>query len=163
MFTPLSISFCFLFSSLSSLFPFYTPYLRSLKLPPLFQASPVFPLFSLLFKNFPPVLTIFPSLVSRSKQKLPLSFILLFFYASVESSIYKAISAVVRGEQGSGLLSRMGRRGSRVRSPMGAWGFRFWGQHAERERLNCFGFYFILFYLLGTQKWVTTKSDDNNE
>jgi len=34
---------------------------------------------------------------------------------------------------------------------MGAWGFRFWGQHAERERLNCFGFYFILFYLLGTQ------------
>jgi hypothetical protein len=46
---------------------------------------------------------------------------------------------------------------------MGAWGFRFWGQHAERERLNCFGFYFILFYLLGTQKWVTTRSDDNNE
>jgi hypothetical protein len=40
----------------------------------------------------------------------------------------------VRGEQGSGLLSRMGRRGRRVRSPMGAWGFRFWGQHARRER-----------------------------
>ena len=69
LFTPLGISFCFLFSSLSSLFPFYTPYLRSLKFPPLFQASPVFPPFSPLFRNFPLVLTIFPSPVSRSKTK----------------------------------------------------------------------------------------------
>ena len=39
LFTPLGISFYFLFSSLSSLFPFYTPCLHSLKFPPLFQAS----------------------------------------------------------------------------------------------------------------------------
>jgi hypothetical protein len=39
LFTPLGISFYFLFSSLSSLFPFHTPCLRSLKFPPLFQAS----------------------------------------------------------------------------------------------------------------------------
>jgi hypothetical protein len=83
----------------------------------------------LLFRNFPLVLSsFFPLSLLQNKKKLPLSFVsslLLFhsnsppFSASVESSIYRANLAVARGEQGSGLLSRMGSRGRRVRSPMG--------------------------------------------
>ena len=53
LFTPLGISFCFLFSSLSSLFPFYTPYSSSLKFPPLFQTSPFFSLPPFQFQKSP--------------------------------------------------------------------------------------------------------------
>ena len=53
LFTPLGISFRFLFSSLSSLFPFYTPYSSSLKFPPLFQTSPFFSLPPFQFQKSP--------------------------------------------------------------------------------------------------------------
>jgi hypothetical protein len=162
LFTPLGISFCFLFSSFSSLFPFYTPYLRSLKFPPLFQASPIFPPFSPLFKNFPPVLTIFPSPVSCSKQKPPLSFVLFFpFFFSL-----LVLRAVFIGQS---LLLCVGSRGAVCCHAWGegdvGWGLQ-WGRGAlgfggsmrkERgETVLVFFFKKKLFYLLGTQKWVTT-------
>jgi hypothetical protein len=101
------------------------------------------------------------------------------FPAGVESSIYRL--------EGCGLLLRVGSRARGGWSTrQGAWGFKFWGQHAvivscfkgghgalatcgkkNSVKTTLFSFLFFihfffkiltlfLFYLWGTQKWVTT-------
>jgi hypothetical protein len=121
--------------------------------PPLFQASTSSSLISLgfsllytlivplLVSNFPPLLV---------SKRLPL---------------FLVLGAVFIEQRGAACCCAWGAGGHRARSPnrcgfaghaftvsryMGAWGFRFWEQHAGRERTmsTLFWFYLFIYYYL---------------